>query len=90
MKYPHEEVEDVSLTQCWDSLVQKQFMKDNDHLKNELATIEGKELVKEEIVGRTPSKPIEPHWVDKYEVLEIPPDVTKVNIPSVVKPPTLE
>ncbi|MCI43344.1 hypothetical protein A2U01_0064581, partial [Trifolium medium] len=77
MKYPHEEVEDVSLIQCWDSLVQKQFMKSNDHLKNELAPLEGKELVKEGIVGGTPPKPIKPHWVDKYEVLEIPPDVTK-------------
>ncbi|MCI02722.1 hypothetical protein A2U01_0023756, partial [Trifolium medium] len=60
------------------------------HEENELAPLEGKELVKEDIVGRTPPKSIKPHWVDKYEVLEITPDVTKVNIPSVVKPPTLE
>jgi hypothetical protein len=33
MKYPNEEVEDVSLLQCWDSLVKKQFMKSHDQLK---------------------------------------------------------
>ncbi|MCH96263.1 hypothetical protein A2U01_0017247 [Trifolium medium] len=90
MKYPHEEVEDVPLIQCWDSLVQKQFIKDNDHLKGELALLEGKELIKEGILGGTTPKPIKPHWVDKYEALEISSDVTNVNIPSVVKPPTLE
>ncbi|MCI03892.1 hypothetical protein A2U01_0024933, partial [Trifolium medium] len=54
MKYPHEQVEDVSLLQCWDSLVQKQFMKSNDHLKNELTHFEDKELVQEGIVSGTP------------------------------------
>ncbi|MCI88497.1 hypothetical protein A2U01_0109784, partial [Trifolium medium] len=43
MKYPNDDVEDVALIQSWDSLVQKQFIKDNDHLKNELAPLESKE-----------------------------------------------
>jgi hypothetical protein len=47
-------------------------------------------MVKEEIVSGTPTKPIKPHWVEIYEVLEIPPDVKKDNISSVVNPPTLE
>ncbi|MCI46289.1 hypothetical protein A2U01_0067529 [Trifolium medium] len=77
MKYPHEQVEDVSLLQCWDSLVQKQFINNNDHLKNELTLLEDKELVQEGIMSGTPSKEAKPQWFDKYEELEIPPDVKK-------------
>ncbi|MCI02497.1 hypothetical protein A2U01_0023530, partial [Trifolium medium] len=65
-------------------------MKSNDHLKNELDPFEDKELVQEGIMSGTPQKSIKPHWADKYEVLEIPPDVKKMNIPSVIKPPTVE
>ncbi|MCI30178.1 hypothetical protein A2U01_0051387, partial [Trifolium medium] len=65
-------------------------MKSNDHLKNELTPSEDTKLVQEGIVSRTPSKELKPHWADKYEVLEIPPDVKKVNIPLVIKPPTVE
>ncbi|MCH95107.1 hypothetical protein A2U01_0016081, partial [Trifolium medium] len=61
MEYPHEQVEDVSLLQCWDCLVQKQFVKNNDHLKNELTLLENKELVQEGIVSGTPSKELKPH-----------------------------
>ncbi|MCI91101.1 hypothetical protein A2U01_0112395, partial [Trifolium medium] len=50
-------------------------MKSNDLLKNELTPLEDKELVQEAIVSGTPSKELKPHWVDKYEALEIPPDV---------------
>ncbi|MCI16563.1 hypothetical protein A2U01_0037707 [Trifolium medium] len=38
----------------------------------------------------TPLKELKPQWADKYDALEIPPDVKKMNIPSVIKPPIVE
>jgi hypothetical protein len=90
MKYPTEDVEDVSLLQCWDSLVQKQFNKSQDILMEELAPFEDKELVSDDATGEDSTQPKNLSWVDKYEVLEMPPNMKKVNIPSVVKPPTIE
>ena len=58
MKYPTEDVEDVSLLQCWDSLVQKQFNKSRDPLVEELAPCEDKELVSNNATGEDSTQPI--------------------------------
>jgi hypothetical protein len=56
----------------------------------ELAPFESKELVVNDATGEDSTQPNHLLWVDKYEVLEMPPDMKKVNIPSVLEPPTLE
>ena len=65
MKYPIEDVEDVSLLQCWDSLVQKQFNKSQDTWVDELAPCEDKELINEDATGEDPTQPNSVLWVDK-------------------------
>jgi hypothetical protein len=56
----------------------------------ELAPFESKELVVNDATGEDSTQPNHLLWVDKYDVLEMPPDMKKVNIPSVLEPPTLE
>jgi hypothetical protein len=60
------------------------------YLVKELAPFESKELVVNDATGEDSTQPNHLLWVDKYEVLEMPPDMKKVNIPSVLEPPTLE
>jgi hypothetical protein len=59
-------------------------------LKKVLAHVDSKELVQEGIKSNTPSTVKNAQWIDKYEALEMLPDVKKMNIPSILKTPNLE
>ena len=73
-----------------DSLVQKQFGKDQEYFEKELVDFDNEELIENEKLGLVKEKQTVPQWARKFEPLELTSSDFKENIPSIVKPPKLE
>ena len=90
LKYPDEGREECSFVRKIDSLVQKQFRKDQEYFEKELAYFDNEKLIVKEELELVEEQHVVPWQARKFEPLELSNADFKENIPSIVKPLKLE